>query len=125
MIKIFLAIAFGGAMGAMTRYGAHVAFTHITKLDGFWGTLVINVIGSFIMGALASFWCHDTQLARAFVAIGFLGSFSTFSTFSLDALTLITDGRIWSAAIYISASVIVSITALAGGFELTRLWWEK
>ena len=120
MIKTFLAIAGGGAIGAMARYGAHVAFIHITNLQGIWGTLSINIIGSFAMGLLASVWMQETEVAKAFIAVGMLGGFTTFSTFSLDSLTLIMDGRIWSASAYILISVIASILALGAGLMITK-----
>jgi CrcB protein len=100
-----------------------VGFGHWVGHSFPYGTLVINIIGSLILGAvievIASTWLPSEAL-RSFLVIGFLGSFTTFSTFSLDAMTLIERGEFLSAASYIIASVVVSVAALFFGMIIFR-----
>jgi CrcB protein len=122
-MKLILAIAAGGAIGAVARhYVAHQAAVWLGH--GFpVGTLAVNVIGSFVMGVLietmALTWSTSAEL-RAFLTVGVLGAFTTFSTFSLDVAALIERGETLNAGLYIAASVILSIGALFGGLILMR-----
>ncbi len=123
MISTIAAIAGGGALGALSRYGVNTAAFHLLGPGFPWATLGVNVIGSFLMGcsiaAFAHFW-QPSEEVRLFLITGFLGAFTTFSTFSLDAVALWERGQMISAAGYISASVILSITALLLGMLLIR-----
>lgn len=117
------AIAAGGALGAVSRYGISLAAGHLIGHGFPWGTLIVNVAGSFIMGILiaifAHFW-HPPNALRLFFVTGFLGGFTTFSTFSLDIVTLYERGEIVSAVLYGTASVALSIGALFAGMALVR-----
>ena len=122
-MKMMLAVALGGALGAVARYKT-VAWT--AQLVGFgfpWGVLLCNVAGSFVMGAfvetLALRFDASHEL-RAFVAIGLLGAFTTFSTFSLDVANLWTRGDVMATGGYIAASTALSILALFAGLALIR-----
>jgi CrcB protein len=118
-----LAIAAGGALGALLRYWTSVtvhgrlgsAFPH--------GTLTVNVIGSLLMGFL-SIWLIDRMAAgpalRAFLLIGMLGAFTTFSTFSVETLNLLESGHAGKALANILLSVIVCITAAGLGVFAAR-----
>ena len=94
-----LAIASGGAAGALLRHYLNSAITHILPGSSFpWGIFVINVIGSFLLGILISLFAHfwePPQAIKAFLTVGMLGAFTTFSTFSLDTVLLIERGA-WS-----------------------------
>ncbi len=122
-MKLILAIAVGGAIGAV---GRHVVAGQVLKLAGSgfpWGTIVVNVVGSFIMGALietmALKWSVGLEL-RAFLTVGVIGAFTTFSTFSLDVALLTERGALFGALGYVLISVIASIGALFAGLWLFR-----
>jgi CrcB protein len=112
-----LSVAAGGALGAMLRYGVVLASGRIFGTGFPWGTLCVNVLGSFVMGLAAI-----TLAARfgPFAMVGLLGSFTTFSAFSLDVVRLYEGGRTTSALLYVSGSVTLSIAALAAGLLIAR-----
>lgn len=119
-----LAIAMGGALGAMARHGVSMLAVLWAGYGFPWGTLSVNIIGSFLMGALITMlahWGDELPAAfRNFAVTGFLGAFTTFSTFSLDAVTLWERGEIIPAALYVGASVVISLAALIAGMALVR-----
>lgn len=106
MLKNFLAVGVGGAIGAMLRYGMTVlgAWLHLSSNIS---TFLVNVIGSFVMGMLVSCCEQGTWLLLA--TVGLCGGFTTFSTFSMQSVNLIQDGKWGQAALYISLTVIVCI----------------
>ena len=122
-MKMILAIAVGGAIGAVARH--YVAYAVATTVgQGFpWGIVVVNILGSFLMGCLvetsALMWSPSVEM-RAFMMVGVLGAFTTFSTFSLDVVLLIERGQMAAAASYIIISVICAIGALFVGMALMR-----
>ena len=123
MINV-LAIAFGGAVGAVLRYvlGNQISIIFGTNFP--FSILVINVIGSFFMGmAIESFnlFSISNEPLQKFLTVGILGAFTTFSTFSLDAVDLILKNRVTDAFIYISASVILAIGFLFLGIQFIKL----
>jgi CrcB protein len=123
-LTAFALVGLGGALGAMGRYGVNIAVGSFP--GGFpLSTLLVNVVGSLLMGLLIGALARATPVygneVRLFVAVGVLGGFTTFSSFSLDAMTLIERGEIAQAAIYVGLSVAVSILGLAGGLWLTRI----
>ena len=117
------AIAFGGALGSVARYGTMVWMTRWLGAGFPYGTLAVNMVGGFIMGALieisALVWSPSEPM-RAFLAVGILGGYTTFSTFSLDSWLLIERGDYGFAALYIAASLLLSIGGLVAGLYLTR-----
>lgn len=123
-MKMILAIAAGGAVGALARhYVAHAVTTAVGQ--GFpWGIVVVNILGSFLMGCLveaaALAWSPSIEV-RAFIMVGVLGAFTTFSTFSLDVVLLVQRGQMFAAASYILISVICAIVALFAGMAIMRL----
>ena len=123
MITI-IAIALGGALGAVLRYllGNQISILFGTNFP--FSILIINVIGSFFMGmALESFnlFSISNEPAQKFLTIGVLGAFTTFSTFSLDALDLIMKNRVSDAFLYVSASVLLAIGFLFLGIQFIKL----
>ncbi len=123
MISV-LSIAAGGALGAVARHFANIGAAMAFGLAFPYGTLIVNILGSFLMGLLIGIFAHvwqPPQELRAFLTIGFLGAFTTFSTFSLDAVTLYERGDVGLSAAYIAASVILSIAGLFAGLLLIRL----
>ena len=119
-----LFVALGGAIGAVGRYAAVGAVEAFVGTAFPFGTLFVNVIGSFAMGAFievsALAWSPGHEL-RAMIVIGVLGAFTTFSAFSLDAVTLLTRGEQALALLYIGGSVLASILVLYAGMAVTRL----
>ena len=121
----YLAVAAGGAVGCTARYG----LTELIQLV--WGrnfpvaTLVINVLGSFLLGFLFFETLERLTMApalRAAILTGGLGGFTTFSTFMVESMILVEDGRPSRAAIYVALSVVLGFAAaVAGGFLSRRL----
>lgn len=122
-MKEILAVAAGGTVGAVARYLVYVAAGRLLGPDFPFGTLIVNILGSFAMGALvesiALTWSvrPETQL---FLMVGVLGAFTTFSAFSLDVAVLYERGRVLLPAVYIASSVTLSIAALFAGLYLMR-----
>jgi len=124
-MKIVLCIAAGGAVGAVLRHQVGKIATHFLGPDFPWGTISVNIIGSFIMGMLVAFFgrvWNPPQELRAFFTVGCLGAFTTFSTFSLDAVTLFERTDLVKSGTYVLASVFLSITALFLGIRAIRLF---
>jgi CrcB protein len=124
MIQTFL-VFLGGGIGAAGRHGVNVAAARLFGLGFPWGTLIVNVAGSFAMGLLAAWFAFRagsglSQHARLFLATGILGGFTTFSAFSLDAVLLWERGAVAAAASYVIGSVAVSIGGLFAGLALVR-----
>lgn len=122
MQHVFL-IALGGSLGAVARYGLATWIYQQTGTSFPWGTLIINVTGSFAIGFLAELF--ETTLApagwRSFLTIGFLGAYTTFSTFSLETFNLLRDGEIRLAAANILVSTIVGLAAVVLGIYGFRI----
>ncbi len=122
-MNILLAVAAGGALGAVARYYGAGYVGRLVGLDFPSGILVVNVAGSFLMGLLvessALVWSPSPEL-RAFLAVGLLGAFTTFSTFSMDTVLLFQRGQALGAALYIGLSVGLSVAALLLAMQLVR-----
>nr|WP_221237081.1 fluoride efflux transporter CrcB [Roseospira goensis] len=116
-------VAAGGAVGAVARYLVTSAVPRWLGHGFPWGTLVVNIAGSLLMGllieVLARRWSAPVE-ARVFLVTGGLGAFTTFSTFSLDVVTLWERGAFGSAALYAGGSVVAGVTALLAGLWLGR-----
>jgi len=119
-VSPFVWIGAAGAAGAIARYGVGVAFG--TRSFP-WATLGINVLGSFLLGAVLTLgalrgWSDHVILP---LGTGFLGAFTTFSTFSYETQLLLRMGRPGAAAIYVITSLIGGVIAAFGGHGLARL----
>src|SRR5581483_4588404 len=122
-LNLVLAVALGGALGSVARYLVGVGATRLFGLEFPWGTLIINVAGSFLIGAFVEMFALKWDLpqeARVCLTVGSCGGFTTFSTFSLDAYTLMERGAWWPAAAYVVASVVLSMAALVAALHLLR-----
>lgn len=114
-------MALGGAIGAAGRYLTGVATMRMLGQGFPWGTLVVNVVGSFLMGALVVMLAKKGGHHFApLLMTGILGGFTTFSAFSLDALTIFERGQQGLAAVYVVASVGLSLLAIVAGMMAAR-----
>ena len=129
MPTVIFAVAAGGAIGATLRWAVVRWAGHLLGLGFPWGTMIVNVLGSLVMGVAAV-----TMMERfpgswgrfsPFLMTGILGGFTTFSAFSLDALFMIERGRNLEAASYIGGSVLLSIGGLWLGLALARGVWGQ
>lgn len=123
-MKLPLAVAAGGAIGALGRYGLVGGIDQWLGAAFPFGTLAANVLGSFAIGVFievtALVWSPSQEL-RALLVVGVLGSFTTFSAFSMEALLLFDGGAAGQAALYVVASVVLSLLGIFAGMRLPRL----
>ncbi|MBO6827238.1 MAG: fluoride efflux transporter CrcB [Sneathiella sp.] len=121
---LYLSVALGGALGACARYGAGTLMLRLIGPGYPYGTLFVNIFGSFLMGLLIEYmalkWSPSPEM-RSFLVTGFLGAFTTFSTFSLDVALQVQRGEYLAAGGYILLSVCLSIAGLFAGLHLMRI----
>jgi CrcB protein len=118
---IYVWVAVGGALGSVARFALANAMVVATGSEFPWGTLLINVLGSFVIsffGMLTGTWPRFAvpYEVRVFVTVGLCGGFTTFSSFSLQTIDLIRTGQAGRAGVYVAASVILCLAACALGF---------
>lgn len=121
--QLLAAVAIGGSLGSVARYLVAIGAGRLVGTAFPWGTLVINIVGSFLIGVFAESFAlawSVSQTMRVFLTIGICGGFTTFSTFSLDVIVLMQRGELLPAGAYIAASVALSILALFGGLLVVR-----
>jgi fluoride exporter len=124
-MKSYLLVFLGAGIGGALRHGVNVSCARVCGTAFPWGTLTVNILGSFIMGALAGWLAFKagegwSQPLRLFLTTGILGGFTTFSAFSLDAVLIWERGQNGLAATYVAASVLLSIAGLVAGLGLAR-----
>ena len=117
---LYLIVFLGAGLGGALRHGVNVWAVRAFGYDFPFGTLIVNVAGSFAMGLLAGYFLSQPvpQHWRLFLTTGVLGGFTTFSAFSLDVALLIERHAYSAAAGYAAGSVFVSLAALLGGMAL-------
>lgn len=118
-----LAIAAGGSIGAVMRYLVSTGIYSWFGRGFPYGTLVVNILGSLLMGLLYELFLQRLSVSpevRAVLLIGFLGAFTTFSTFSIETINLIEQGDLIKAIINILASVILCVLAAWCGLQIVR-----
>ena len=116
-------IAIGSALGGVARYWCSGVAARLTGETFPWGTIIVNIVGSFIIGFFATLTGPDGRifadtLTRQFVMIGFCGGYTTFSSFSLQTLALLQDGEWLLASANIALSVIACLLAVWAGYAL-------
>lgn len=122
MNHLFL-VAAGGAAGSVCRYLVGLWTLRQFGANFPWGTLAVNVIGSFAIGFLAEFIARRLDASpemRLLLITGFLGGFTTFSAFSLDVIALFERGAVVAGATYVMASIGISLAAVLAGLALGR-----
>jgi fluoride exporter len=114
-------VAVGGALGSIARYWVAIAVARLLGPQFPWGTILINIVGSFVIGFFAALTATGTgRLSvpsdlRIFVMVGVCGGFTTFSAFSLQTLDLMRDGRTVQALANVGLSVMLCLVAVAAG----------
>ena len=120
---MILYAAFGGAIGAAARYSVNMTTLKLFGHGFPWGTVIVNVTGSFIMGVLIAImalaWTTSQEM-RVFLTTGILGGFTTFSAFSLDFVALFERKEYGLAFAYAGGSVVLSLAAVFAGLYLAR-----
>ncbi len=119
---VYLWVAVGGALGSMARFWLGNAMALAVGSQFPWGTLLINVLGSFVISFFGMLTGTSPRFAvpyeaRIFVTVGLCGGFTTFSSFSLQTVELMRTGQAGRAGIYVAASVILCLAACAAGFS--------
>ena len=123
-MRLLLLACAGGAIGAGLRHLVNTGAVRLFGLGVPWGTIIVNVVGSFLMGLLVEALAlrfNGSPEARVFLATGILGGLTTFSAFSLDFAVLLQRGDTIAAALYLIASVSISILALFAGLSAGRM----
>ena len=118
---LYLIVFLGAGIGGALRHGVNVAAVRLFGFGFPYGTLIVNVVGSFLMGALAGYFAFRPGIAqhlRLFLTTGILGGFTTFSAFSLDSALLVERHSYALAAGYMVGSVAASLVALFIGLAL-------
>jgi len=119
----YLLVFIGGGLGASLRHAINVGCARACGVNFPYGTFVINITGSLVMGIIAGYLAlkgEASQPWRLFIMTGILGGYTTFSAFSLDAVTLYQRGEMGLALFYVLGSVILSIAGLFAGLALVR-----
>lgn len=122
-MRIFWAVAVGAAAGGVSRYYLSVAVQQRLGASFPWGTLLINITGSLLLGFLMRYALATPIVSaemRLLLTTGFCGGYTTFSTFSYETAMLLEDGQYERAAAYALASVILALLATFCGFILAR-----
>ena len=123
-MNTYIAIAFGGALGAISRFWIHTAVQRFNGSSFPLGTFAVNILGSFLIGVFFVVLAEKAQLSeswRPLIVVGFLGAMTTFSTFTLDALLLFEQGNYNTAFFYIASSVALCLFAAFTGMQVTRV----
>lgn len=120
-MTMIVAIALGGALGALMRYGVIV----LAGPGNPWAIMAVNISGSFVMGLSIGVFTYALTPSpefRAFLTTGLLGGYTTFSAFSADAIALLQKGQAAEAVVYVAGSTGLSILGLYAGLVIIR-WW--
>lgn len=125
-MPVIFSVAVGGALGAVARYGLsgwiHAAVGTVLP----WGTLVVNVAGSFLLGFSVRTleFAAVTPELRAALTVGFLGAFTTFSTYSFETVALLQEGAWGRAAAYGLGSLLLGLLFVVAGFAAAQLLYS-
>ena len=121
---LYLIVFIGAGIGGALRHGVNVSAARLFGLGFPYGTLIVNIFGSFVMGLFAGYFLFRpgiSQHVRLFLTTGILGGFTTFSSFSLDTALLIERHAYWMAAAYVAGSIVAGLVALFAGMSVFRV----
>ena len=118
----FLYVALGGAIGAMLRYGTSTLTAQWWGTEFPWGTVTVNLVGSFVIGVLWHWFEHYTLAPhiRTLIFVGILGAFTTFSSYTLDSLRLFQVGKVLPGLLNMVGSNVMGLTAVYLGALTAR-----
>ncbi len=121
--RLYLAVGLGAAVGSGLRGATSLGLLELLGAGFAWGTLTVNVLGSFLIGLYATLTEPDGRLfarpaTRQFVLAGFCGGFTTFSVFSLETLFLVVEQQLALAALYVGLSIVLWLVAVWLGYRL-------
>jgi len=122
-VKTFWAVALGAGVGGVSRYLLASAIQQRAGTAFPWGTLVVNVSGSLLLGFLLRYALATPSFSaemRALLTTGFCGGYTTFSTYSYETAALLEDGQYSRAGLYAAASVLLALAGTVAGFALAR-----
>jgi CrcB protein len=122
-VNSIFAVAVGGAIGSVLRYLLNIEVSRNLGTNFPWGILVVNILGCFVMGAIAESFAlkfSAPQEVRSFIMTGIMGGFTTFSAFALDTGNLVERDAFGLAGLYVTASVGGSVLALFLGLWAVR-----
>jgi CrcB protein len=124
-MKAYLVVFLGAGLGGSIRHGVNLTCARYCGIEFPWGTMIINILGSTLMGLLVGFFAFKatepwSQSARLFATTGVLGGFTTFSAYSLDAILLWERGNLSAAALYVVGSVALALIGLGLGLAFVR-----
>lgn len=120
--QTLLAIGSGGFIGAVLRAYLNGVISHKVPHDLPFGTLGVNLIGSFIMGVLVAYFMYTTLFSlhvKSFLSTGILGALTTYSTFAIESVLLLQGGHLLLAGVNMAANVFGTVLLAGGGFLLT------
>jgi fluoride exporter len=120
MLQLYLVVAAGGFVGAPSRYLLDRAINRRVESDLPWGTFLVNISGSFLLGLLTglSLSNHLSPLAKALLGTGFCGAYTTFSTFTFETIRLLEVGQILDAALNAVVSLAVGLLGAGAGLAI-------
>lgn len=128
MSRIWICVGFGGLLGSVLRYALSGYIQDLTRSSAFsYGTLVVNVVGCFVIGFLSQLVETSGlfgQETRALLLPGFLGGFTTFSTFSNETMNLFIDGEASLALANTGAHILLGLGAVWAGRALAASIWR-
>jgi fluoride exporter len=122
-LQKYLLIALGGALGSVTRYLVGTSVSNRLGIRFPFGTLIINISACLIIGLSLEILNRHTNVNPAFrylIPIGFIGAYSTFSTFEWEIFSSLNSGAFWIAVLYVTASLIFGLIAVAVGAAFGR-----
>ena len=119
-LELYVMVGLGGFLGAPCRYLLDRAINRRWEPDLPWGTFMVNVSGSLVLGLITglSLSHHLSEVAKSLVGTGFCGAFTTFSTFTFETVRLIEVGQVLEASLNVVASVLVGLAGAALGLWL-------
>ena len=123
-MPVYVAVALGGALGAVARYSLDRAIEHRSFAVFPWSTFLINGSGCLAIGFLIAAVVdrHRAPLwLRTGLVMGLVGGYTTFSTFAQETLDLVEEGRLGLSAVYAAGSVVLGVLAVLAGLRLGRL----
>jgi CrcB protein len=126
-MRTILAVAAGGALGAVARYGIGGWFQQATRSDFPWGTMLVNVTGSLVLGFLMV-WLRATTASvevRTLLTVGALGGYTTFSTLTYETAAMFQEGEWRRAGFYALGSLVLGLVALMMGMAVADALLRK